>query len=55
MKKVPKYTIVPTHRWKGQKLKGAASICKKPDKGLERKATAFQPHSLFPYEKLFFS
>lgn len=55
MKKVPKYTLVPTRCWKAQKLKGAASICKKPDKGLGRRATAFQLHSLFPYEKLFFS
>lgn len=46
MKKVPKYTLVSTHRWKAQKLKGAASLCKKPDKRLERRATAFQLYSL---------
>lgn len=37
MKKAPKYTLIPIHNWKGQKLKEVAGrniICKRPEKGL---------------------
>lgn len=53
MKKAPKYTLVPTHNWKAQKLNvvsGKTIIYKRPERRLQRTATVFQLHSCFLYE-----